>query len=188
MSRYVDIDALTKEVLASVEPEDVVKTASEETSDFKTEIGQALKNASVKLRAHNPNTVTYTDLTEAIGRTKTADLGRTIGGLAGGALGGALGTAAMPIAGTAAGAAAGSRIGANLLGGAPKPQPDTNAAQLQNPAAQSAKTGSVLGDQLRKIAHSIREQGAQNKEIRLNKAAQMLTAAVGLGHLTEGLK
>lgn len=60
--------------------------------------------------------------------------------------------------------------------------------QAANPAAPAAKTGSATGNELRKVANEIRKQGAANEEIKLTKAAKMLTAAVGLSHLTEDVK
>jgi len=194
MSQYVDINQLTREVLASVAEDTREKTASE-VPGLKTEIGEALKQAATNIRSYEDTAVTNADLQTVIAGAKVAVFGgnttgaQTAGGLAGmgaGAVaGGALGTMIMPGVGTALGGIAGGMLGSNV---------GSNTAQAASNMTQSGavqpmnRTASALGNELRKVAQQIREQGATNEEIRLTKAAQMLTAAVGLSHLTEGLK
>ena len=194
MSRYVDIDVLTREVLASVEEEQREKTASDSETNLKTEIGAAIKQAAINIRDYSDTEVTNADLQTVVEGTKLALLGsntpgaQTAGGLAGGAAGGLVGARAGSAAGSLLGVP--GAIAGGLYGGAKGMQ--EGAAAGRNLAQGAAtmtqtRTASALGTELRKLATQIRKQGANNEEIRLTKAAQMLTAAVGLGHLTEGL-
>jgi len=64
----------------------------------------------------------------------------------------------------------------------------TAAVTVDVPALDSFIRGSQLGGELRKIAHSLRETGGEIADAKATKVAQMLTAAVGLAHLTEGVK
>lgn len=211
MSRYVDIGKLTQEVLSSVEEEQREKTASDSETNLKTEIGDAIKAAANNIRDYEDTDVTNVDLKTVMEGTKIAIFGGSttgaqmaggLGGTGAGALGGAaagaaLGTMAMPGVGTALGGLAGGLMGGRA-GGAAGSNLAQGASNMMQPGAvqptqagqpgQQMRTASALGDELRKLATQIREQGTNNEEIRLTKAAQMLTAAVGLGHLTEGLQ
>jgi hypothetical protein len=55
-------------------------------------------------------------------------------------------------------------------------------------AAVSEETPVTAGTELRKLAAQLKEQHKTNKRDRLIKAAQLVTAAVSLEHLKEGLK
>lgn len=193
MPRYVDIEELTRAVLESVaDAEHVVKTA-EATEGPKTEVGTALKAAAEKIRNCDDSEVTREDL------KKLGVLAAAIPALAGGTASKLTGGGFMEGAGKAMGTLAGIPLGpmgmygghqlggavGRAIGGSPQQQQPQQA--VQNPAAGAAKMGSVLGAELRKIAAEIRKQGDANEKVRLTKAAQMLTAAVGLKHLTEGL-
>jgi len=205
MSRYVDIGALTRDVLTSVEVGSE-KTASDSESNLKTDIGIAIKQAAENIRDYEDTNVTSADLKTVVQGAKLAVFGGSTTGAQ--MAGGMAGSAGGALAGGAAGAAAGSLLGpvGSLVGGAYGAMKGmgtggavgSNVAQgaanmTQTGAVQPTarpgqmRTASALGDELRKLATQIREQGANNEEIRLTKAAQMLTAAVGLGHLTEGL-
>lgn len=191
MSRYTDIDALTREVLASVEEDTSEKTASVVDSGLKTEVGLAIKAAAQALRGYSDNAVTAEDLRTVVegaklaAAHKTAGLvGGTLGAMAGGAVGGPLGA----IGGAMAGNALGNKLSP---AGAPNPATALGAPQLQQPQmhpSSQVRTASPLADEIRKLAAEIRDSGSRNEEVRLTKAAQMLTAAVGLEHLMEGLK
>jgi hypothetical protein len=204
MSRYVDIDALTRDVLASVEAGSE-KTAAAPELELHTEIGQSLKQAADSIRGYADTNVTNADLQTVVEGAKLAVFGgntsaaQTAGGMAGmgaGALGGAaLGTAILPGIGTVAGGIAGGMLGSNVGSNTAQGAANMTQSGAVQPMSrggwggqQQMRTASDLGNELRKLAAEIREQGANNEEIRLTKAAQMLTAAVGLGHLTEALK
>lgn len=207
MSRYVNIDELTQEVLASVEAESNVKTASDTTPTLHTEIGQALKHAAANIRGYEDTSVTGADLQAVVegaklavfgGNTTGAQMAGGLGGSAAGALGGAatgaaLGTAIMPVVGTALGGLAGGVMGGSMGGTVGSNVAQGTSNMMQSGGVQpvrpqgQVRTASPLSAELRKLAQQIRVQGANNEEIRLTKAAQMLTAAVGLEHLTENL-
>ena len=203
MSRYVDIDELTRDVLASVEVSSE-KTASAPELELHTEIGQSLKQAADSIRGYADTTVTTADLQTVVEGAKLAVFGgnttasQTAGGMAGmgaGALAGGVAGSLLGPMGTIGGAALGGMLGSNV--GSNTAQAATNMTQSGavqpmsrggwsgGQQGQQMRTASDLGNELRKLATQIREQGANNEEIRLTKAAQMLTAAVGLRHLTE---
>lgn len=212
MSKYLDINALTDEVLASVETEEIEKTASTE-EEVKTEIGKAIKEAAANIREHSDTEITNEDVAELVkaarekmavsaGQLATTGLGAMGGGMLGGPLGAVAGgyggyqlgkndaiqgMDASQVAG-GAGGPAGAILGQASEWASGSDQQAQQPQQMQNPAAPAAKTGSATGNELRKVANEIRKQGAANEEIKLTKAAKMLTAAVGLSHLTEDVK
>lgn len=194
MSRYVDIDALTRDVLTSVEEEPRIKVASDSDVTLRTEIGNAIKQAANSIRTYEDSAVRPEDLMAVVeGAHKYATSLEQASRVGTGAIiGGAAGSVLGPI-GAAGGAYLGGKAG-NALHGMTQGAQTLNAVNsMAQPGAAPAKqqqtrTASVLGNELRKLANQIRTQGQVGEEIRLTKAAQMLTAAVGLEHLTEGLK
>jgi hypothetical protein len=199
MGQYLDIKALAAEVIDSVENEEQEKTAP---------IGNSLKEAAEQIRNFDDTVVSSTDLQRLADFTKTAAGANTgaligaglgtamagpLGGMAGSYLGNRIGNASQGAlqGGLATGGPMGAMLGAT--GGAlgmGKNTPQAGAGRPGGSVPQQSgpvRTASVVGDELRKIAFQIREQGAKNEEVRLTKAAQMLTAAVGLEHLMEDL-
>jgi hypothetical protein len=215
MPRYVDINELTREVLASVEVS-TQKTASTPAL-LKTDIGVAIKHAANHIRDHVDNIVTHQDVTNLLNQgTKHAFSLAPLPPGGGGAmdpftgidqgarhlnntLSPIIGMDARPIRGVTPvtpGAAPSPGVTPVTPGAAPSPgvtpvTPGAAAAPGTMPPTEpqppQVRTASTLGEELRKVAIQIREQGERNEEIRLTKAAQMLTAAVGLNHLTTGL-
>jgi hypothetical protein len=170
MSRYLDIGALADAIVASVAEPVVEKTASA-PSEGHTEIGRALKLAASKIRDFDDSIVDNTDLEaliSSVAKHAEATAGATLGALSGTPAGGAM----------AGGMGGNNPINASAPGPAPS-----------NPTGQIApKLGSIAGDELRKLAAVIRKQGEVDHERRMLKAAQMITAATGLKHLTASLK
>ena len=87
----------------------------------------------------------------------------------------------MGMVGGPAGMAVGGYLG-NRLGGAVGNM-GRGMRNVVSPAANTAKVGADL----RNLAQLVRVKGAAADAKRLTKAAQMLTAAVGLKHLTTRL-
>ncbi len=169
MSRYLDISKLADDVLASVAEPRVEKVAAD-SSNTQSDIGRLLKTAAADIRTLDDRTVTDEDIQELVSGVKKhaeATAGATLGALSGSSAGGAMG---------------GGGGGLNPINAsAPGPAPS-------NPMGQVApKLGSVAGQELRKMAAQLRDQGEANTEQRLVKAAQMISAATGLKHLTSTL-
>jgi len=168
MGRHIDIAALSELVVDSVRSPETEKTASAVPS-LNTDVGRAFKKAADAIREYSDTGVTNDDLQELINFTRKhaeGTVGATMGGLAG----------------SPAGMGGGGGGGNNPVNmAAPGPAPS-------NPTGQVApKLGSALGNEYRKLAALVRQEGAAAEEARVVKAAQMITAATGIKHLVTAL-
>jgi hypothetical protein len=176
MSRQFDIFKLADEVLASVASPVSEKVASDSGAPTapKTEIGSLLKSAAAALRTADPATVTYEDLNSTLSTAYKYAAAGTLSGMSssGPSMGGGAGN---PFAG-------GTKLTAmpSLSPGTPGPAPT-------NPTGQQTKMGSALGEELRTLAGALRSKSAAVEATRAIKAAHMLTAAIGLEHLTQAI-
>lgn len=171
MSRSFDILKLADEVLAHVaEPvSEKVASASDSASAPKTEIGSLLKNAAAALRAADPAEVGYQDIHSIVQvATKLA-----AGGLS------------ASSSGPSMGGTAGTSYSGTKLTSMPEMSPGTPGPSPVNPTGQ--KNASELGTELRTLAQALRSKSAEVESVRATKAAHMLTAAIGLEHLTQSI-
>ena len=175
MSRQFDIFKLAEDVLASVAEPSSEKVASE--SDVavaaKTEIGALLKTAAAALR-EAPEDVTYEDLHATLSAaTKYAAAGMSMS------------SSSAPASNTIANTAAGAKLPdmSVMQQGAPGPAPN-------NPTGQqkfASDNSSAVGVELRNLASILRNKSAAEQTVRATKAAHIITAAVGIEHLTRTL-
>jgi hypothetical protein len=64
----------------------------------------------------------------------------------------------------------------------------TKTAGVSADLKEMPEAGSAVGNELRKIANSIRHTGSVSDDTKTAKIAQIITAAVGLKHLTGGIE
>lgn len=172
MSRSFDIFKLADEVLAHVaEPvSEKVASASESASAPKTEIGSLLKSAAAALRAADPAEVGYQDIHSIVQvATKLA----------------ATDSVSSSSSGPSMGGTAGTSYSGTKLTSMPEMSPGTPGPSPVNPTGQ--KNASELGTELRTLAQALRSKSAAVETTRAVKAAHMLTAAIGIEHLTQSI-
>lgn len=179
MSAYVNIHEIADQVLASVEEESRTKTASVASSQSRLmPLARDLKKLAEDLRQTVPEEeVTEEDLAALMQDAEVQELMQALEANP------ELLQQLLAQEGT-------TEDGAMPPVADPSVMPPGMPAQMSDPAAMddSAPVPQKAAQLIRKIAADLKITSAYSKQRRLVKAAQMLHAATGLQHLTEGLK
>jgi hypothetical protein len=203
MSRYLDISALSDRVLESVRAETSTKTAAAHVAVRSyVPAARELRKLADDLREAGPeDEVSNPDLEALMQDPETIQLLQELAAnpellhhlLEQGA-GGPEGQELAEAAGVSQeGAPDGDMPAPEMMPSGAHPDMDPEESSGLPPGAMGAPPASALpglkaASEIRKIAAQLKIHHEQSKRVRLVKAAQMLNAAVGLKHLTEGFR